>query len=507
MAVAYYFIDYTNGNDARTGLRIPAGDITSITYNTVDSTADTTHFVDAALTGADDYILGSYVWNVTRGIGALITDFVALTDTVTLGSAIAGMTAGDSYYILDSWKTINKYTTTTARTAGDIAYLRANMTHTQGAADIICDEVGTSALYISLIGCNATQVVDPWHDASDALPVIDFNNGAYQMNLARNFWFFKNLSIKNSNDANGIIYINYARVDFTNCVFNNATHTTFGIRHNYPADCLFIDCAFEGVGGSGATTVYNSYGTSRYVNCTFNATVATTYGFSQQSASAYFDGCSIGNTGNYASYDFQLYNNSFAYMRNCKFYSTLAKRILYEPAPSPSMGAMYCQDAQQVYGDNIIYTRQGTVTRVTTPLRPNGAASCAKMEPDATFCGIFDPLTLKNSPGQWEPDFCVWCTAGSHTITVYMLSITTWGGVYPTAAELFLEAEYVSNATDGTIARTTVVSTAVLADATTWVPFTVTVIPVVASFVNLKVKLGKYVAANGVYVENGFVLK
>jgi hypothetical protein len=66
---------------------------------TVDSTADTTHFVDDALTGTDDYVKGAYFYNITRGLGSVISGFVADTDTVTLSTAITGMTAGDSYTI------------------------------------------------------------------------------------------------------------------------------------------------------------------------------------------------------------------------------------------------------------------------------------------------------------------------------------------------------------------------------------------------------------------------
>jgi len=117
-----YYVDFTNGTDAYTGTKLSG---------TIDSTADTTHFVDDALTGADDYINGSYFWNSTRSLGSLITDFVALTDTVTLADAIAGMTAGDTYYILDSWKTVAKAFATL--TAGDIAIVRRGMTDVYGA--------------------------------------------------------------------------------------------------------------------------------------------------------------------------------------------------------------------------------------------------------------------------------------------------------------------------------------------------------------------------------------
>ena len=109
-----YYIDGTNGTDTFAGTRIDS---------TVDSTADTTHFVDDALTGADSYILNSYFFNVTRGLGSLISAFTAIDDTVTLADAITGMAAGDTYYILNAWTDLDQFTEN-ARSAGDKVIIR-----------------------------------------------------------------------------------------------------------------------------------------------------------------------------------------------------------------------------------------------------------------------------------------------------------------------------------------------------------------------------------------------
>ena len=197
MAAANYYIDFTNGNDARTGLKI--GNFI------IDSTADTTHFVDASLTGANDYINGSYVWNVTRAAGSIIDDFDATSDTVTLHTAITGLHADDVYYILDSWLTLGQYTSVTARTAGDIAYVRAATTQTLNSANIEFDESGTQAAVISIIGCDAVTN-DPWVDASNTYPILSFGDAAYQVNLDTNYWVIKRLTISDSTKtSSGII--------------------------------------------------------------------------------------------------------------------------------------------------------------------------------------------------------------------------------------------------------------------------------------------------------------
>ena len=116
--MATFYIDADNGTNTYTGLKITG---------TIDSTADSTHFVDSALTGSDDYINGSFFYNETTGKGTLISDFVSAGDTVTLTDADASMAAGDTYYILHAYKTLHKFGES-SRSVGDRAILRRGMT-------------------------------------------------------------------------------------------------------------------------------------------------------------------------------------------------------------------------------------------------------------------------------------------------------------------------------------------------------------------------------------------
>src|SRR3990167_2378063 len=128
-----YYIDPVNGTDTFAGTRIDS---------TVDSTADTTHFVDDALTGADNYILNSYFYNVTRGLGSLISAFTAIDDTVTLATAITGMTAGDTYYILNAWLDLDQFTEV-ARSAGDKVIIRRGANQCDDGTDLLFTSDGT----------------------------------------------------------------------------------------------------------------------------------------------------------------------------------------------------------------------------------------------------------------------------------------------------------------------------------------------------------------------------
>ena len=130
-----YYIDPTNGTNTFAGTRIDS---------TVDSTADTTHFVDDALTGADNYILNSYFFNVTRGLGSLISAFTAIDDTVTLATAITGMVAGDTYYILNAWLDLDQFTEN-ARSAGDKVIIRRGAVQCDDGTDLLFTSDGTIA--------------------------------------------------------------------------------------------------------------------------------------------------------------------------------------------------------------------------------------------------------------------------------------------------------------------------------------------------------------------------
>ncbi len=148
-----YYIDATNGTDSYTGTKITG---------TIDSSADSTHFVDAALTGADDYINNSFFYNETTGAGTLISDFVAATDTVTLTDADASMAAGDTYYILHAWADLDQFTEN-ARSAGDICILRRGMTGYDDGTDLEFTSDGTLAAPITVRSDNANN----WRDNVD----------------------------------------------------------------------------------------------------------------------------------------------------------------------------------------------------------------------------------------------------------------------------------------------------------------------------------------------------
>lgn len=469
-----YYIDLTNGSNSRTGLKIG--------NYIIDSTADTTHFVDASLTGADDYINGSYFWNVTRNLGSLITDFVALTDTVTLATAIVGMVAGDEYYILDAWLTVGQYTTTTARTAGDIAYVRANTSQIP-TANIVFDEDGTIASPISIIGCDATTN-DPWNDDSDVRPIVDFNDGAYSLSAdSDNRWTINRLDIRQSAADGGLIIWESAGWNLTNCIFREASAATAMGLYMYRATANLVDCQFY----SNKTRNFACMRSiARLVGCIFDGGADTTdYGVYVDNAQVYLNSCTFGVT---TTHDTDCIYFSFdggtVYARNCAFTGTL---LIFAGVA----GNFFSEDHNQVKGAQDSESPLGIITRDSTI--PLDSLDSAKIAPANNAALGELGLTLSQQP---DHDYAIWCPASATTITIKARETVAWA-TDPSATLFYFEASYLNHATLAT--RSTVASAQGLSG-TTEISFTMTFTPAQAGWVYVTCYLKKYEASKYVNV-------
>ncbi len=477
-----YYIDLTNGSDSRTGLKI--GNFT------VDTAVSTTIFVDASLTGADDYINGSYFYNVTRAAGSLITDFVALTDTCTLTTAIPGMANGDTYYILDSWLTLGKYTSITARTAGDIAYVRAGGTQTLNSANLDFDESGTQAAQISIMGCDAVTN-DPWVDASNVYPILSFGDAAYQVLLDTGYWIIKRLAIQDSSKTtNGTINVNGTgnQISYCNVTDNSGTAAT-GLHINLTGNgwCFVDNCVFN---DNKNKNINIAAGNAVIRSCTFDGGAETTdYGiYVAASPKTYVLDSTFGSTTAHDTDDINV-SAGIVYCRNCTFNKTTLTCSTFN-------SEIHSEDDDSTFGNQISYYATGTVTKSSTA-RDGGATSSAQLMPSAS-CGAIYPLCISNlSP--LCPDFAIYNTSTSSVnVDIYIRADSAWG-TYPTAAQLYTEASYLSNAASA--ARSTVVSTDLLTDGTTWVRFRCIMTPARAGWIYMKVYLKLYAATEGILVD------
>lgn len=494
-----YYIDYAHGAD--TPVATNAGWGQKSVARTIDSSADTTHFVDAALTGANDYINGGFFYNRTRSLGAYVTDFDAATDTVTLGGAIAGMAAGDDYYFIFAWKTLSKAATTLA--VGDICYVRAG-TSENLAAHVDFTNDGNSTLFITIKGMGTGSATlettdgtatEAWHEASTARPVISGNNAAYGVRINGDYyWAFYNLDIGGSNGYDCMMVSSGVYMYIENCVFRDQGSSSFNNFYVVSTNVDIVDCEIK---NGSQNNILTLYAIVNIINCTIDSGALTSnYGIVNSGSLVFCDGCLFGQSSALTTSD--LYMNAMMgrfYCRNCKFSTTPIATIVTGELWD---FAVLSEDHNQVYGDFAAQNKGGYVTRSTAVTRTGGASSSLLWIPLTTVGGINLYTILQKFP---EPLFKVWCPAEETTITVYVRAYGTWS-TYPTAANLFLRAEYVTDDTTEAITRATVDSTEVLADTTTWVGLSCTINPHVASFVNLTIHTMIYQdASTGVYVD------
>ena len=166
-----------------------------------------------------------------------------------------------------------------------------------------------------------------------------------------------------------------------------------------------------------------------------------------------------------------------------------------ESAGAPFLGesrfpCVTWEDYGGVLGAHRTFSRSGDAIKNDSIVRTGGAASSIETVPNS-YCGPNSAL----GPFEWtETDV----PASAQTRTVYVKGEgwTTW----PTASQLWLEAEYIDNA--GTLHHAVAKSTAVLTDNATWVAFTVAFTPAVSGIVRYRLFLMAYQALSKIYVDN-----
>jgi hypothetical protein len=389
-----------------------------------------------------------------------------------------------------SWLTIEQYTTTSVRAAGDIAYVRAN-TDEIPAGDIQFDEDGAFPnLPISIIGADSV-VNDPWGDASDVKPIIDFNANARQFNLNGDLrWLFKRLDIKDSTHAVAMFNINIATYIY------------------------FEDCDFSGASVSDNLDIVFSMPT-KFKGCTFSN--ADDSNITIDNAMLIFEKCDFDGGGNTTDYGIRavgshcevtLLESNFGQnvahsisdlsLGSGDIYRVRNTLIDYTTIPDNHPFWIMDEDTDGTYGDNYqLIHNTNEITKDTGVTRVGGANSSAKMEIGTRITTEF-PLKLSDGGNGVSFPFNLWLSAALHTVTIYIRSIDAWAA-YPTNSQLFVKALYLDHAVNAS--RTAVQSTQVLSHASNWVAFTVTFTPLQAGFVYLDVYLSHYEANKGCYVD------
>lgn len=389
-----------------------------------------------------------------------------------------GNDSNDGLSIGNAWKTLLKYTTETARSPGDRAFLRAGITWDQGteATDIVFDEDGDQDNWISIIGCDSVTN-DPWSDSNDTKPIIDFEDAAYQflMNADSNWWI-ERLDMRQSNDSNGLFYaVNEDIVYFKDCDWSdNASSNVEGI-YLTSIEVTFDGCTFTDCYGR---SIFSNNATIHIKNCTIDAgSIRGSVSALYNGGVAFIENTSIAPSNAFSSSEIEC--QGYTYLQNCVF--GVSQSITVNRG-----GILYSEDDDGVFEAHTNNTREGIISRQTASPRSGGADSYAKMLPNAD-CGSTMPLVFGTPLKGFAQ---VWLEASvEKTITVYARVGSAWDSAL-TASEAFLRASYLDSA--GDCGRTVVESTEQITNDAAWTAFSVTFTPLKAGFVYLWFVLAEY---------------
>lgn len=477
-----YYVDYTNGADAKDGIKI--GNFTA------EASTDTTHIYvteDSVITtdgAADDYLNGDFLYNITRSIGVIITDYQHADGsghTIITHPAIAGQVSTDTFFVIRSKKTIENLTEN-SRAAGDIIYIRGGQTHSQGS-DITFTSSGTALLPIEIIGCY-DGVTDPWYDGATTRPVIDFGAGDYHFILStKHWWKFVGLDIFNGstrcleiNTSEGIV--------IENVIIHNSG--TYGMVVSSGATVTCIGCDFH---DNGTQSIGINASIVKLKSCTLNGSGVN--GITSNASMIYMEDCTFGITNQYSTTDISTGYNSKVYGRNCILNSTTP--VTY--STSTGMLSEVCiEDNGQVQGAFIKYVQAGVVVNTTAINRSgDGGTAWSVLGTPTSLCCENKPLIICGDAIRGIP---LYLDGTSQTITMYAYADAT-GAWAPTNAEFYFELDYHS----ASGVRTKIRSTDAFAAKGGWEAFTITVDPDAAGVAHLKAVLTTNVAGGLIYID------
>ena len=393
-----------------------------------------------------------------------------------------GNDANDGLSPEEAWKTITQYTTTTVRVPGDRAFLRAGITWDQGteATDIVMDEDGDVDDYIAIIGCDATTN-DPWGDADDTKPIIDFEDANYEIKIdSDRYWWLERLDVQNSADTSGAIYVTNTDGTYLKAcdVSGGTSDAVEGIACATDSGITRIEgCAFSGTFGNAIQALYGARADVN--NCIIDAgAVATLTGvYATLGGGIHVTNSSLAPSNAFATASVRATFGGFVYLRNVTFGT--------ETYSLSGTSTIFSEDNDGTFESHYYWDSYGTISRATTSPRSGGADSYAIMVPTG-YCGPLAPLRLGDPLNGFAQ---LWLEAGSYTVTAYARVGTAWDSALD-ADEFSFTASYLSSA--DTADRTEVTSSEQIANDTTWTAFTMAVTPARDGYVYVSADVKEY---------------
>ena len=262
--MANYFLDRTNKNGDLAG--------TWTFTNGSASVAGSNGNAQTLGLGAGDYIKpnGTDEWYKIASVGGengitLAYNFAQANQTsVTANYADVSVNNGSTTG--KAFVHINQFTTDTARSAGDVLYVRRNQTHLHmQAIDITFDENGTITSPIEVVGDNGTG----WAGDSNVKPIFDFNTGSRYFSLSKTYWNFRRLIFNGGDNGYGHCLVGAAFNWFYDCTFQHCTGGAYGATFLFNGNNFYFEnCVWSGNVNNSLTHYQGTF--AKIVNCTFD---------------------------------------------------------------------------------------------------------------------------------------------------------------------------------------------------------------------------------------------
>jgi hypothetical protein len=383
------------------------------------------------------------------------------------------------------------YPSTTASNSA-LAYIEEDEDYDEFAA------IDDSTWTIKLTGAGANR----WADDPDDVPCIDFNSAAYQLLLSGDPWHvFKNMEIKDSIDANGVIYTSGDNVCvyFRNCLLAQDSNA-YVVRGSGTNLIILRACTIEGNStGSGQHGIYA--GVFWFIDCA----IYNMGGSGIRWIDGYLENVSVGYNIANDSLDLMMYSGSNLLGRDVRLGGTNGY-VEYSTSGMRAKNPIRFENYGKVLGKHKTFYLNALTTEsfVTDGIDPNpdqragGAAKLIKILCNTTT-GV-SALTdfVHDIPlGEFE------MPTGSRTFRFYVQSLVALA-----ASQLWLEAEYVDVYDDedeyhsGKILSDETISVRTGHD--DWSQYLeVTLNPAVASKVRITAKVSYYnaTATNYIYID------
>jgi hypothetical protein len=351
-----------------------------------------------------------------------------------------------------------------------------------------------------------------WDDDADDLAKFGFDTGAFYISHTnRGHIEYKNMWFIDSANGSGVVYVaSNSHVYLEGCIVENSKNNRVAIS-TYLAELTLKRCYLDRTSGNvSVSTLLNNGAVVRLTDCAFYSSDGYSLYLSSSSAVTYLDNVWFDILGDSPNDDiFNTYGGQI-FARDTVFTANITE---VERNTAMSNWLLYSENHNQALGAHKVWNALGTLTKIDVVegsgdpyKRTGGGDSVIEILYDVASAGH----TLATAAEQYmlEPLQAVIDHEFEATVDrrKYRYYVQAEGAV--TAAQLWMEVEYISEYGDSTTEYITTRLTSdeaitVRTDASDWSQYieVPNVTPAVASKVRVKIYCSYYHATNKIYID------